>query len=306
MSDPAILVLGSVNVDLVIRGENLPALGETVIGGDFFQAAGGKGANQAVAASRLTGNPVVFIAAVGDDAFGSQVLQGFHSENMVTDYIRVISGRPTGVALIMVDSAGENCISVASGANLCLSANDVEQVPEAVFSSAKVFLTNLESPLEVVARALARAKAHHLTTILNPAPASQRIFDVSILEHVDILTPNETEAHDLTGVKVSDAATAVRAAKTLRQQGFPAVIVTLGAAGSVVVSEEAKRIDATVVRAIDTTAAGDAYNGALAAALSEGLSLEDAARWASRAAAISVTRSGAQPSLVFRSEMELC
>ncbi|MGE5191988.1 MAG: PfkB family carbohydrate kinase, partial [Deltaproteobacteria bacterium] len=197
-STSRIIVMGSINTDLVIRGPRLPGPGETVIGGEFYQAAGGKGANQAVAAARAALDPVTFLGAVGDDGLGQAALERFQAENLICDYLKVIPGKPSGVALILVDESGQNLISVAAGANACLSPAAVDAIPEAVFSAAKVFLTCLETPLETVARGLARARRAGLLTILNPAPASRDVLDSGILSLVDVLTPNAGEAALLT------------------------------------------------------------------------------------------------------------
>ena len=299
MSTSPIIVLGSVNVDLVIRGLRLPAPGETVLGGEFYQAHGGKGANQAVAAARASGQPVTFIAAVGDDAFGTQAREQFAREKLDCRYVRTVGGQPTGVALILVDQHGENLISVASGANVELGPDDVDRVPEEVFRDAKVFLTCLESPLETVRRGLIRARDAGLTTILNPAPADPRIVAADMLSLVDVITPNEGEASLL--AETSDGE---QAAARLREEGCGACAVTLGSRGCLVVEESETRVEACRVAAIDATAAGDAFNGALAVALAEGRPLVEAARWATRAAAVAVTRPGAQPSLPTREEIE--
>lgn len=304
-SSAAILVLGSVNVDLVVRGSRLPGPGETVLGGEFYQAAGGKGANQAVAAARLANSPVVFVAAVGDDPLGQPSHDALARENLALDHIRCVTGQSTGVALIMVDQHGENCISVASGANACLTPDDVDRIPESVFRAARVFLACLESPPETVERGLVRARQSGLTTILNPAPASPSIADQGLLPWVDILTPNESEAQCLTGIAVGDAETATAAARQLQTLGCRDVIITLGKQGAVVVDSQGRvtRLDALPVVAVDATAAGDAFNGALAVAIAEDRPLVDAARWATVAAGLSVTRRGAQPSLPSRAEV---
>ncbi|MGE0609673.1 MAG: ribokinase, partial [Pirellulales bacterium] len=306
-SPPRIIVLGSVNTDLVIRGKRLPRPGETVLGGTFFQAAGGKGANQAVAAARLARQPVVLLAAVGDDSFGQSALTALNRENLSIQYVRIVAGTASGVALIVVDELGENAISVASGANASLLPSDVDALPDELLSFAGVFMTCLESPLETVEHGLQRAKAAGMLTILNPAPADNRICRPGLLRLVDVLTPNENEAAALAEVSVSDDASAVAAAQRLQSLGCRAVIITRGAQGCLVVkNDEITRIPAPVVQAIDTTAAGDAFNGALAVALSEGQPLAIAAHFASTAAAISVTRQGAQPSLPTRREVEDC
>ncbi len=299
-----IIVLGSINTDLVIRGPRLPGPGETVLGGEFYRAHGGKGANQAVAAARASGEPVTFIAAVGDDPFGRDALDHFAGENLDTRYLKTVPGQPSGVALILVDRQGENLISVASGANESLSPADVDAVPEEVFHKADVLLACLESPLETTARGLERARDAGLRTILNPAPANEAIVPRGLLALTDVLTPNEGEAATLAGIESENSAGA--AAARLRELGCRNCVITLGVRGCLVVDEQGNEtgIGGHPVDAVDATAAGDAFNGALAVALSEGRPLVEAARFANRAAAIAVTRAGAQPSLPTRAEIE--
>ncbi|MBX3411922.1 MAG: ribokinase [Pirellulales bacterium] len=309
MAAPAVLVLGSINTDLVLRGARLPRPGETVLGGQFYQAGGGKGANQAVAAARAAREPVLFIAAVGDDLFGRESLARLAQENLDCRLIKTVPSQPSGVALILVDAEGQNMIGVASGANLNLVPADVDRVPDEVFRSARVLLASLESPLDTVAHGLARARQAGLLTVLNPAPAAREILDMNLLRQVDVLTPNEVEAATLSGIEFVDeqgidAAQALAAARKLQALGCRAVIITLGAEGVLVVEDDPLRIPAAQVRAIDATAAGDAFSGALCVALSEGRTLVEAAHWATRAAALSVSRAGAQPSLATRDEIE--
>ena len=312
MTAPKIVVLGSVNIDLVIRAPKLPSPGETVLGGRFFEAPGGKGANQAVAAARAARSPVAFVAAVGDDRYGQQSLDNFRREGLLCEHLRIVPGEATGVALILVDAEAENMIAVASGANAHLSIADVDRLPDAWFAPGGVFLACLESPLRTVRHALARARVSGMTTILNPAPANEPL-PADVLELVDVLTPNEHEAAALAGQSVTDHRSAVAAARHLQQLGCRQVIVTRGSAGCTALGDSiegeehgdgnAVDVPALAVQPVDTTAAGDAFNGALAVRLSEGASLFEAARWASVAAAISVTRPGAQPSLPQRDEI---
>ncbi len=299
-----IIVLGSINTDLVIRGPRLPSPGETVLGGEFYRAHGGKGANQAVAAARASANPVTFIGAVGDDPFGRDAMDHFAKENLDCRFLKTVSGKPSGVALILVDRQCENLISVASGANESLSPADVDAVPEEVFGEADVLLACLESPLETIARGLERAKEAGLRTILNPAPANEAILQHGLLAMTDVLTPNEGEAAALAAMESTDSTSAVAA--RLRELGCRNCVITLGARGCLVVDEQGNEtnLQGYSVDAVDATAAGDAFNGALAVALSEGRSLAEAARFANRASAITVTRAGAQPSLPTRAEIE--
>ena len=304
MTDCSIIVLGSVNTDLVIRGPRLPSPGETVLGGRFYQSAGGKGANQAVAAARAGSGSVALIAAVGDDAFGRAALAHVAAERLVCDYVKVVPGRASGVALIMVDDRGENSISVASGANYELLPSDVDSIPDELFAASKIFLACLELPMESVARGLQRAKAAGLVTILNPAPATRDLVDAGLLKRVDIITPNETEAALLTGLSADDEAGASRAGRKLQALGCGVAVVTRGASGCTIIDRQVTTVPAIRVEAVDTTAAGDAFNGALAVALAEGRSLEEAIRWTTVAAGLSVTRPGAQPSLPSRAEID--
>jgi ribokinase len=302
-----ILVVGSINTDLVIRGPHLPAAGETVTGGEFYRALGGKGANQAVAAARAALSPVTFVGAVGDDELGNAAFAHLRSENLICDYIKTVPGEPSGVALILVDEAGQNLISVAAGANGQLTPRDLDNVPDAVFTAASIFLTSLETPLETVKHGLQRARRARLMTLLNPAPASRSIVDAGVLSLVDVLTPNAGEASLLTSDTrrsgEHDDKSALDSARKLQSLGCRQVIVTLGSEGCLVVDART-RISGRAVRAVDATAAGDAFNGALAVGLSEGRSLVEAARWANAAAALSVMKRGAQPSLPTRPEID--
>jgi len=299
-----VIVLGSINVDLVIRGPKLPAPGQTVLGGNYFQTHGGKGANQAVAAARASLHPVTFLAAVGDDELGRQSLAALDQENLRCEWIKRVAGAPTGVALILVDERGENLISVASGANLQLLPEDVDAVGEDAWQQAGVFLASAESPLGAIERGLQKARQFDVKTIFNPAPVVDAAEMRCLLPLVDVATPNEFEAGQLTGINAVDVDAAIQAGLELRRLGCAAAVITLGPRGCVVIEEHPVHIAAERVQAVDTTAAGDQFNGALAVALAEGRSLVDAARWANRAAAISVTRAGAQPSLCRRKEVD--
>ncbi|MFM9961494.1 MAG: ribokinase [Planctomycetaceae bacterium] len=299
------MVLGSINTDLVIRSPSLPRPGETILGGEFYRAAGGKGANQAVAAARSAREPVIFLAAVGGDSFGHESLDGLRAENLDLRFLKVVPGQPSGVALILVDVGGQNLISVASGANLHLRPDDVHAVPKEVWQDARVFVACLESPLETVMAGLRRAKQAGLTTIVNPAPADPEILFAVGLRVIDVITPNESEAALLTGHEVRSADDAEAAARQLQTAGCSRVIITRGEHGCCVLDgDRIEHLAAPRVEAVDAVAAGDVFNGVLATALSEGRTLIDAARWATTAAAISVTRRGAQPSIPTRGEIE--
>ncbi|MEX0586298.1 MAG: ribokinase [Pirellulales bacterium] len=299
----SILVLGSINTDLVVRGARLPTPGETVTGGEFYRSPGGKGANQAVAAARAGAVGVVFLGAVGDDLFGLEraVLAG---EKVDADSVKVVPGAASGVALILVDEHGENLISVAPGANAMFTPEDVAALPYEIFQRARVFLASLESPLATVEAGLRRARSHRLQTILNPAPVSDPVATRAILSEVDLLTPNRGEAAQLAGVDTQTDGGLVQAARRLQELGCRSVVITLGADGCLVADEAIRRVPAVPVTAVDATAAGDAFCGALAVAMADCRTLIDAARWATCAAAISVTRRGAQPSLATRAEID--
>lgn len=296
-----IVVVGSSNTDMIVKTDKIPKPGETVIGGKFYKAAGGKGANQAVAAARA-GGAVTFISCVGDDVFGLEARDGFKKDGINIEYVKKDPEEASGIALILVDSAGENSISVASGANLKLVVADVENAREKI-SEADVLLMQLEIPIETVEAAAKIANSAGVKVILNPAPA--QLLSDDLLKCVTILTPNETEAEMLTGIEVKDENDAVKAAEALIAKGVELVIITLGSKGALFsTKEESKLIPGFKVDAADTTAAGDVFNGALAVAISENKEIMDAIRFAHAAAAISVTRMGAQPSAPQREEIE--
>jgi len=298
---PNILVVGSSNTDMIVKVPRIPRAGETVLGGAFSTAPGGKGANQAVAAARA-GGEVTFIARVGDDMFGRRALEGFERDGIRVHLVARDPEQPSGVALIFVAADGQNSIAVAPGANAKLSAADVSRGARA-FRRAGAVLVQLEIPLEAVAAAVELAARHNVRVILNPAPA--QALPAGILRRVSILTPNEQEARALTGIAVRDEASAARAAAALRRRGVEAVIVTLGARGAFVACGRTRqRVPGFKVKPVDSTAAGDVFNGALAVALGEGRPLLEAVRFANAAAALSVTRLGAQPSAPTRAEIE--
>jgi ribokinase len=297
---PNILVIGSSNTDMVVQAAHLPVPGETILGGTFFMNAGGKGANQAVAAARL-GAAITFIAKVGDDIFGKQAVELFRLEGIDTSYVITDPVQPSGVALITVDANAENCIVVASGANAVLMPADL-LAAESAIKNAAIVLMQLEIPLETVQFAAGIAAENGVRVILNPAPACA--LPDELLEKVTIITPNETEAEMLTGIKITDIGSAEMAAKALAGKGIETVIITLGAKGALLFTGgEYSLIPAPIVKAVDTTAAGDVFNGALVVAIGERKSMMDAVTFACSAAALSVTKLGAQASAPYRREV---
>ena len=297
-----IVVIGSTNTDMVVKASHLPAGGETVLGGEFLMNAGGKGANQAVAAARY-GNRVVFVAKTGNDLFGERVRSSLREDDIVTDYVSIDPLHPSGVALITIDAKAENCIVVASGANMYLSTADVDAAREEI-SAADVVLMQLESPIETVTYAAQMAAEAGVKVVLNPAPAPDKPLPEELMRSLYLITPNRSEASRLSGIEVKDMESAREAAKAILDRGPQSVIITLGGDGSLVYDgQEFTFIEATKVEAVDTTAAGDTFNGVLATMVAEGRNLIDAAREASLAAAISVTRMGAQPAAPTRAEV---
>ena len=301
-----IFVIGSANTDMVIKSAKLPLPGETILGGSFFMNAGGKGANQAVAASRL-GGMVALVAKVGNDIFGKQTIEGLQKENINTDFVFTDDTAPSGTALIMVNEEGENCIAVAPGANANLSPGDIEKVKD--IDKADILVLQLEIPMDTIAAVVKKANANHQRVIINPAPA--QILDDEILKGLFLIAPNEAEASLLTGISVADEKSAAQAAEVLLNNGVQNVIITLGKKGAYFQNKELKLlVNAPVVQALDTTAAGDTFSGALAVALTENLDQtaigwEMAIKFAVEAASISVTRLGAQASVPYRNEIEV-
>jgi ribokinase len=296
-----IVVIGSSNTDMVVKTKSLPSPGETVLGGTFFMNPGGKGANQAVTAARLNGN-VTFVTKLGNDLFGEQARILFAKEGIETKYIIMDRKNPSGVALITVDERGENSIVVAPGSNGALSAYDID---DEVYGndSSDVFLLQLEIPVSTVEFVAEKVAEKGNRVILNPAPSRQ--ISAELLGTLFIITPNENEAELLSGIKVTDPLSAEKAALKLYKKGVKNVIITMGASGAFFLNAEvAKMIPVVPVKAVDTTAAGDVFNGALAVAVSEGRSLEEAIDFANKAASISVTRMGAQASAPYRNEIE--
>jgi ribokinase len=301
MSKPKVVVVGSSNTDMIIKLDKIPVPGETVIGGEFSTAAGGKGANQAVAAARAGGD-VTFVACVGEDMFGQESLDGFVKDGINTEHIIKQGKAASGVALIFVDKKGENSIAVASGANFELTPDHISQVSD-VIKSADILVMQLETPVETITAAAKIAKENGVKVILNPAPA-QSLGD-DLLECLSVLTPNEIEAEVLSGVKVVDDSSAEQAAKVLLDKGLDSVLITLGPKGVFAANRDGSNlVSGFKVEAVDTTAAGDVFNGALSVALCENPSLDEAIRFASAAGALSVTKLGAQPSAPTRQEIE--
>ena len=300
MSGIEVVVIGSLNMDLVARAARLPAPGETLPGTGFATVPGGKGANQAVAAARL-GARVAMIGCVGDDAFGRELLQGLERDRVDTGGVRVAPGLSSGVALIVVADSGQNGIVVVPGGNGQLAPADVDR-HHALLAAARVVALQLETPLPTVEHAVRRARALDRTVVLNPAPA--RPLPPSLLAGADYLVPNEIEASVLAGLAVDSVESALEAGRRLRAQGAANVLVTLGERGVVAVTAEgARHYPAERVQAVDTTAAGDTFIGGLCAALVRGQSLAEAIGFAQAAAAISVTRPGAQTSIPYQREV---
>lgn len=296
-----IVVIGSSNTDLIIRVPEIPRPGETLLGGEFMTFPGGKGANQAVAAARA-GGEVVFIAAVGDDAYGEEAIKGYKQDNINTEHIKVCKGVASGVAMITIAGSGENAIAVAPGANARLLPEDLDDMEE-IMQEAAYLLIQLETPLDTVQKAIELCGGLDTRVILNPAPAA-RLSD-EILQGISIITPNETEAESLTGIVVSDEQSAAESAAIMHGRGVGTVIITLGSRGAFLSDPESgtrKLIPGFQVQAVDTTAAGDVFNGQLVVSLAEGKSLERAVLEAHGAAAISVQKLGAQSSIPRRDE----
>ena len=295
-----IIVIGSSNTDMVVRSERLPRPGESVVGRNFMMAGGGKGANQAVAVARM-GHRVIFAAALGRDIFGDAAEQSYRQFGIDTSYI-VRKDAPSGVALIMVDGAGQNSISVDLGANNLLSAEDVMGALGQV-EAGDIVLLQLEVPMATVDAVVDIAAAKGAKVVLNPAPAG--VVSEKTLSKLYLITPNQTEVQTLTGVEVADEQSAELAAKALIAKGVSRVVITMGSIGAYLYENGVGEIiPARKVAAVDTTAAGDVYNGALCVALAEGQTLKNALAFATKASAISVTRAGAQPSVPTREEVD--
>lgn len=289
-------------MDMVVKTHHIPVPGETMLGGSFFMNPGGKGANQAVSVARLGGD-VLFITKIGDDIFGKQSSQLFDEEGMDISGLIPDDNNPSGVALITVDKSGENSIVVAPGANANLSRAEVEKVLNKA-PAADIMLMQLEIPMDTVKFAASYAAERGIPVVLNPAPANELASE--LFGFIDIITPNVNEAEMLSGIAVTSVDSARQAAESIHRQGVKNVVVTMGKMGAVILEDgKFHAIPAPVVEAVDTTAAGDAFNGALCVALSERKNLVDAVRFACQAASITVTRMGAQSSMPYRNELVL-
>lgn len=296
-----VVIVGSVTADVTTFSQRLPARGETILGDQFTLLLGGKGANQAVAAG-LAGARTSFVGCVGDDLFHDLVVDGLSSAGVDLTHLRTVPG-PTGIAHIRVDASAQNDIVMVPLANASLSAEQIDAALAALAPTTSVLLTQLETPASLTLHITTRAREHGMTVVLDPAPAAQ--LDAEVWRSIDIVTPNETEATLISGIPVSDPASAENAGRWFLEQGVGAAVITLAERGSVVVtSERTTFIEPIPVEAVDTTAAGDAYAGYLGAALAEGMDLAAATRLASAAGAIAVTRQGASPSLPRREEVD--
>ena len=295
-----ILVVGSANMDMVVLTKRFPQPGETVFGGRFGMFPGGKGANQAVAAARL-GGQVFFLGKMGRDLFQEKLTASMKKDGVRLERLAIDPEEPTGIALITVDDEGQNEIVVVSGSNMKLLPEDIER-ERSIFGSVRIVLLQLEVPLPTVVRTAKIAREHAVTVVLNPAPA--RRLPKTLLRTIDYLTPNETELEQLSGIPVSRTSAAERAARRLLDQGVKNILVTMGAKGCLLVNGRGARLyPARKVKPVDTTAAGDAFNGAFAYALASGQSLDEAIPFANAAAAVSVTRVGAQSSMPMMMEV---
>lgn len=297
---PRITVVGSVNMDLVFRTPRMPAVGETLLGHEFRQIPGGKGANQAVAAARQ-GADVSFIGAVGDDGFGDFSQQCLAKEGININHLARVAGVATGVAGILVEDNGSNSIVLAAGANATLNVNQIEAATSAI-GAAQLLLCQLETPIATVTRAIAIAHAQGVKVVLNPAPAQQ--LDPALLKQVDYLIVNETEASQLSGISVTSQASAQQASERLLDLGVGTVLLTMGGDGALITQTGSSEfIPAIKVDVVDTTAAGDTFVGAFAVGIANGLSVSDASREAQYTAALTVTKLGAQTSIPHRHEV---
>ncbi|MDF2856334.1 MAG: ribokinase [Neobacillus sp.] len=297
-----IVVVGSYVVDLMSRTPHLPKPGETVLGGPFQMGPGGKGGNQATAAAR-SGSEVTFVTKLGDDLFGRDALRHFNAENINTQYIKVDPNQSTGAALIEVDDQSENSIVVALGACGTITEDEVLEVDEKV-KEADIVLLQLETSIAAIVTTVKLAAKYEVPVILNPAPFQE--FPRELLNDVDYITPNETEAFELSGVEVKDEQTALTASKKLHEMGVGTVIITMGKQGAFVYTggDQGKLVSGYKVEAVDTTGAGDAFNGGFAHALSIGKTLDEAITYANAVAALSVTKIGTAPAMPHKHQVE--
>lgn len=295
-----VIVIGSSNVDMVVKTSHLPAPGETILGGEFLMNQGGKGANQAVAVKRMGGN-LIFMAKLGNDLFGQQSVAYFNKEGIDTRYISLDEKSASGVALISLDAHAENSIVVASGANMLLNEQDVDKVVEEMYEG-DILLMQLEIPIQTVVYAARKAFEKGVKVVLNPAPACS--LPKELFRYLYMITPNRIEAEMLTGIKIINDTDTEKVAETIRVMGVKNVIITLGSKGCLIQEDGVSyRVDACKVEPVDTTAAGDTFNGALCVGLAEGMDLRQAAVLASKASSIAVTRMGAQSSIPYREEL---
>lgn len=298
---PKVTVVGSFNTDLVSRTPRMPIPGETILGGPFHMGPGGKGANQAVAAARL-GAETAMVVKLGQDAFGDLAEANMIKEGIRPDFIFRTDESHTGAALIILDAQGENMIVVAAGANTLLGPDDVDSAEEAI-TGADVLLVQLEIPIETVQRAIKLAHDAGVTVLLNPAPG--REISPALLAMCDVVTPNETETQIITGMPVRERNEAEAAARQLLKQGVTAVVITLGAEGALVVTaDRIEHVPGQKVDVVDTTGAGDAFSGALAVALAEGMELAEAVAFSNAAAALQVTKIGTAPAMPYRKDVD--
>ncbi|MEM0929426.1 MAG: ribokinase [Pseudomonadota bacterium] len=296
-----IVVIGSYNTDMVVQAPRIPTPGETILGGTFSMVAGGKGANQAVAAARC-GGAVSFIARLGDDMFGHQAIAGLKADSIDTSHVACLPDVASGTALITVSEDGENAITVASGANALLMPDAIETA-DSMIAEAAIVLTQLETPLETISALVDRCAAHGVPLVLNPAPALP--LNEAIFSRVAVLTPNESEAELLSGVPVTDLESAKRAGEVILAKGVKTLIITMGGDGALLFEDGSPTmVPSFTVDPVDTTGAGDTFNGALCVAISEGKSWAEAVTFANAAAALSVTVLGAQPSAPRRADVD--
>ncbi len=300
---PGVLVIGSINMDLVVRSDHMPQPGETVMGSEFATIPGGKGANQAVAAARIGGS-CSMIGRVGDDVFGKRLIENLRLNHVETNHVRITQDCPSGVAVISVDGSGENAITVVSGANAQLSPDDVNALENAI-AKAKTIVLQLEVPMPTVCRAAQLAKQHDVPIVLDPAPAPPEGLPNELME-VDIITPNQTEAQLITGEPVRNAADAKMVGAELVRMGATHAVIKMGGEGAMIVSLEGDmhHVPAFPVSVVDTTAAGDAFTAAMAVGYAQGLSMQKAVTMGCAAGALAASGFGAQTSIPNRSAVE--